>query len=800
MRGIHNRKIHLLCTLPVALLAAPAWAQTATPPASPPAAGTPPEAAAATTNGEEILVYGRKRPETVFKSPVAVTALNEQALKQQSISQITDLSRVAPNVIIRQSSSGGGDIQAEIRGQIIAISNPSVDGPIGIYLDDAIVAEGRGLLGSAFDLQSVEIARGVQGTLSGRNNTGGAIRFYTAKPVLGERSLEFSGSYGSHGLHREEAIANVPITDTLAMRFGFQNSYRDPLGHDVVTGAPVQSINQQLYRASLKWQPSSSFTTTIAYDHSRINEDSVAFHPVKGSQASNSVISCTKGATNINGACYPASVVLPDGIYDVSTADPYGKDRVHSDFVRGTADYQFSDHLDGKVTVGYRTLSAFQDNFDFDYTPALNNLSSNFGAKSKQFTVEPQLTGKFFDDKLTLVGGYFHFDDKAAQLVNGGVRVGIPFPVGYGFVVLKIDDQIHNTSDAGYLHGEYKITPAWTFAAGVRYTNDDREVTPLSHFDNTDPRSINYAGYLAGTTPASTCSVSGPSGNLNPTGPCPNDPVRVSYHYWSYEASTRYEISDQLAVYARTGRGQKSGGFSSPVMNTTIPPFKPEQVTDYEVGVKANRLADGLINFNLALYYSDYKNMQRLASTLLPSGVAATEVFNVGTAHIKGVEFDTSIHPTHALTLSGFFGYTDAQYKKFVVTGTGGQTVDLSNQRFYQTPKFTGRAAAQYDWDLTQGKISLNGGWTYQSSTSMYLFTYAATTQKAFGLFDARLSYAPSDKWEIAVWGTNLANKRYFQAATVSAANNFNPSAGYIAAAVIPGDSREVAGTVTVRF
>ncbi len=193
--------------------------------------------------------------------------------------------------------------------------------------------------------------------------------------------------------------------------------------------------------------------------------------------------------------------------------------------------------------------------------------------------------------------------------------------------------------------------------------------------------------------------------------------------------------------------------------------------------------------------------MQRYTSSVQSSGIIASQVFNVGSARIQGAEFDFSLHPTQQLTLTGFAGYTDAKYKQFDVTNAAGQVFDLSAQTFYATPKLTSRLAFIYEVPVSNdGKVTIGGGWNHQSSQSLYLFTYDQFVQKAYDTFDARVTYSPSQRFDISVWGTNLLDKNYFQAASVSPVNAFDPSQGFNSGGRIAGESRIIAATLTVHL
>ena len=726
---------------------------------------------------EETIVHARKRTENVTEVPVAVTLLGSDAIKKQLITRIEDLGQVAPNVIVKQSASTSGAVEALIRGQIVAISNPANDPPVGLYFDDVYVAQSKGAAISVFDLEAIEIARGVQGTLSGRNNTGGAIRFYSKKPDLENFSSSLSGSFGSNGLWRGSAVINLLVSNTFAVRIGYLSNNQDEQGKSVITGSPFQGIDQQLWRISALWAPNDRFTNHLIYEGVEIDQPQMNTRAVRGTKVAADLLA----GTNVSGRnpflkLIPESVLFPSNIHDNSWDLPVGGDKIDVDFVRNTTSFDISDNLQAKLTLGYREMEALSA-IDVDFSPGYLAHATDFGALSEQVTVEPQISGKAFGERLDWVAGAYYFKDEAFQPST----TAIPrFPI-------NIYDSIENTSRASYLHGEFAATERLKVAAGVRITKDKRDYSPY--------RSIFVR-------PNDSCILRDDAGPIGPGMPCPPVSLKADFDYWSYEFTAAYVVNDQVNVYARIGRGQKSGGYTSPLIFITTPPFKPEEVDDFEIGMKAQGLAGGSLDINIAAFYSDLTNMQRYTSGAVPGvpGISS-QTFNAGKATVAGLEFDFAWRATDALTFSGYIGYTDAEYDEFDVTNAAGDVVDFSNNAFRQTPEFMSRLAASYDVPLASGDLSINGGWYYQSSMELYVSEFPQMHQEAYGLFNARIAWTSKDeKWEVSLWGTNLADEEYAVAASASPTDAFDPSKGLNSGGLVIGDERSIGSTVTVRW
>ncbi|MDB5672115.1 MAG: TonB-dependent receptor [Alphaproteobacteria bacterium] len=380
-------------------VAATAPAASAQDPSAHPADQSATEAQAANEAASgELLITGRRRSELLRDAPLAVTSVSAPALAQQSIVSVTDLNRVAPNVILRQTNSGGGTVDAVIRGQSYAISNIANDPPVGLYFDDVIVTQNKGAAVGIFDVSRIEVDRGVQGTLRGRNNTGGAISIYTNRPELGKYSADVTATYGSRNYVQSQAVLNVPLGDTLAVRFGAQRIIQDGWGHSIASGQEYGGRDQWIARGQALFQPSSNISLNLLYEHVDIDQNPLGRRAIPGSGAYNALISGTLSGVNTSGLKLTPDQIIPSNFWNGSTGFIMPNDVAKADFVRGTLQVDLSSAATFKLIGGYRKMSAF-GGIDLDATPALV-LESNNGGTSHQFTVEPQFSGKLLGGKL----------------------------------------------------------------------------------------------------------------------------------------------------------------------------------------------------------------------------------------------------------------------------------------------------------------------------------------------------------------------------------------------------------------
>jgi iron complex outermembrane receptor protein len=791
-------------------VAAAAQAQEAQPAPAP----EPAQAETADQDSGEIVIMARRRNEALADAPLSITAVGAEQLREQSLVNVTDLNRVAPNVVLRQTNSGAGTVDAVIRGQSYAISNIANDPPVGLYFDDVIVTQNKGAATGIFDIQSVEVVRGVQGTLRGRNNTGGSISFYTRRPDLDSLSGELSATYGSRNYVQLQGIFNAPVSDGLAVRLGVQRITQDGWGRSIESGQEYGGRDQWFMRAGVLFEPTSDISLYAVYEHSRIDQNALGRRVIPGSQSYNALVSGTRSGVNPSGIQRTPDEIIPADFWDGSTGYIMPNDFAESDFWRGTFRYNISDNMIFKVIAGYRRLTAL-GGIDLEGSPAVLLESVN-GGTSRQFTVEPQLSGELAGGRLNYVLGYYHFND-SGQLVADtyAYSVNNADPANPFRSHIVIREGATNVSDAGYFHLEYSPVDRIELAAGIRYTRDERNVRPNRVLLNDDPRSPTYALYQAGTVESVGCLFTTPvggvlrpaggfalvGGNAVASGACPNIELTKTFGFWSYDLSARYRLTDELTIYARHGLGQKAGGINVPITSTVTAPFDPERVRDYEAGLRFNRLG-GFLDGSLAVYYSDYKGLQRYVSSLLPGGGGiGSSVINAGSARIWGIEGEFNARVTRQFSINGFFGYTNGKYREFTTTDAGGNLIDLSDQPFFATPKFTSRLGASYVVPFASGDLRFNAGWSHQSNSSLSAIAFPGAESGVVDLVDARIAWTSADnRWELAAYATNLLNDKYFTSASVNRTGVSAADSSATGAYGTQGEPRFFGLSATLRF
>jgi iron complex outermembrane receptor protein len=701
------------------------------------------EASAGDAALEEIVVHARRRDEKVADVPLAVTVVSGVDLADQSAVLIEDALREIPNTLAFKSARSTSALEVTMRGQTAIPSAIVYDPAVGLYIDGVYVANGQAAMGTLLDIDDVEVARGTQGTLFGRNNTGGSISLYTHKPELDAYTAELSVSGGNMDLFGGRAILNVPLSDTFAVRFAYQNNQHEGWGSDVDTGQTnFMNEHRDQLRAGMLWQPAADFDAYFTYERFSANEVGALLHPLPG----------TFSLLIPNN---PPSIV-PASFYETDSGSPNHYDDALSEGYQLTLREHISDALSAKLILGYRDLLA-TNNYDAG-AEAISIAEVRLKNTSYQKSGELQLSGAALDKLLDWVGGIYWFRDDgsvpselAAQPALAALE-GDPFA---NFPTTEVN-KAENDSIAAFLHGEYQLASDWSVAAGARRTQDKRSIEDDAYQD------LSSLGLSAQSCTISATPGGTPLGLIPPGGPCPNIYREVEYNYWSWEASLRHRISDDITSYFRAGRAQRSGGWNLPLGSLQQAPFSPERLTDFELGAKAKFL-EGRAAVNADVFTGNYADLQRLLATLV-NGVPVTEVINAGQARVSGLELEGEFKVAEPLLLQATFGYTDARYLQFTqqeINGATVVTVDLSHNQFYMTPKFTASLAGTYDVPLADGRLRLHGDYTWRDSVQFNVIN-DFNNSGPVGLLGARLAYASQgERWEVALFGSNLLDKQY---------------------------------------
>lgn len=649
---------------------------------------------------QDIIVTARRSQEQLQSTPVAVTALTPAALDRAQITDMFQVQYSTPGLIVAQGAGNTG-AAFSLRGQAQTSSDSASDQSVGLYIDGVYIARQQGALVDLVDVQRIEVLRGPQGTLFGRNTTGGAVSITTKEP---EDTLGGSIKVGIGNYNQREAtgIINVPLTESLSVRFLAKHVEHSGYGRNIFLNKDVADLNTELFRGAIKFAPrGSSFSLIVRGDYTTEADAGQLTH-----------LRLSNPAT----AALPASLVQPyinAGFYtNGSDLDVYNRFQTWGASAVMSVDIGSATL---KTTSAYRGFKR-RNLTDFDSSPAV--YFSIYGATDHdQFSQEIQLSGQ--SGALSWIGGAFYFYEKAFErysvlegaLVNGA--------------------HVRNESVAPYLQANYQVNDALRVTAGVRYSWDSR------HIDDAY-RQFNGAclikTYLLDD--GVTCSAT----------------RSASFHYPSYTLSADYRISPELFVYARTSRSNKSGGISKG--STTLETFSPERVTDYEIGMKAD-LFDRRLRINVDGFWAQFQNMQRPVTSDALTGLPATIIQSIGKSRIPGVEVEVTALPIPALELTGSFSRIFPKYIDF-----SDLTGDRRGEPFPFVAKQTYNLGATYTITANYGTYSIHADYAHQSAK--YYFPNERSREPGYGLLNARISLKLDRPGvELALWARNLTKEKY---------------------------------------
>ncbi|WP_454882435.1 TonB-dependent receptor [Sphingomonas oryzagri] len=734
--------------------------------------GTLPSAQPAVSDTvEDIVVTARKVSENLQSVPVAVTALNGAALANASIRTTNDLQSQIPNLYIQKSSNDPQAFYVAIRGQKQDDLPLTLDPSVGIYINGMYVPRTYGLASALVDLDRVEVLRGPQGTLYGRNTTGGAISFFGKDPTdkLGA-SVDVTG--GNYGAWNVVGILNAPLADGVGLRIVGQRGEHDGYGHDAL-GRDLDDEDSSYLRATLKGQIGSRITATLWGDYSKNKTGGLIAKFAGISQGSPPGGAATVEAAAENGDLSDAAIgaavgqlqsyTHTNGFYDTN-----GTARGASRYEGEKAGLDVKADLGGGITL--RSITGYQHfrrtaGGDLDGTP-VNILTSLLGTYDRYLSEEIQLLGgnKRFNWVVGLYGGDERGKEYSVNTILADINPGNPN---------DFDAFVRNRSGAVFAQANWEFIDGWRLTGGARYSSDRREIISLN-------------------TNAGVCVVPAPGVESTPPGDsqCPRT-FKKTFSKPSWLASIDHQFTRDIMGYAKVSRGYRTGGFNYRGANEeeTFASFQPEIVTEYEVGAKTE-LFDRHLRFNVAAYHDDYRDIQRSITVPTSGGAPATIVTNAAKARINGFETEATLRVSHQFTLNGSAGLTDAKYKKFVdLTG------DRSGEHF-DVPKWTASAGARLTQPTRWGEAALQADLHWQSK--VYLVPSAPTlsqvAQSEYGLLDLRATL-DLDRWnaQIALFGKNVAGKHY-----LASAISLESALGYNY--VVPGEPRTFGIEITKRF
>jgi iron complex outermembrane receptor protein len=701
----------------------------------------------------EIVVTARKFSESAQSVPLSIVAATGADLEDHSVRTLSDVQALVPNLVLQQHPSEPQSLSFAMRGQKQLDLTLTLDPSVGLYVDGFYNPRSIGLRGAMIDISRLEVLRGPQGTLYGRNTTGGAISLYTNDP---SDSYEGSvlASAGNYGQWNVEGVANFPFNADVALRIVAQHNESDGYGKDGL-GARLAGEDNSYYRGKLRARFGDRLEAIASMSYLDTFSSGSIIQP-RGFAPGLSSPAVLQTALQM-GLASSIPQLTPQNLATAKQAlesyvggvggNPYrtaGTDPSWSTVKVWTAGLDLKialgEHLDLRALSGYQNLKR-ANNGDFDGTP-YTLVGSFRSTDSDYYSQELQLLGGT-DEFNWVVGAYYGRESGNEVTVSPAIPlVNRASPTTY-------DTDATNESSAAFVQGIWEFIPRWRVTAGLRYSEDQRELVARNH-NALIPCLVPAPGF-------DTTGQPGVPGN----GPaqCPrtwND----KFSDPSWLISLDHEFETGVLGYAKVARGYRSGGRNLRGLNTLVSfsTFNPENVTEYEVGLKSEWFSRSL-RLNFSYYYDDYTDIQRNATVATPTGAPSTRTVNAAEATVQGFEAEAVWRATDHLTLSLAVGRLDAKYDKFVdLTG------DRTNEP-WGLPEWSGNAGVRYVYPLEIGEFAAQFDYDYQGEFVIdgQVPSVAQLTEPSRGLVNGRISIA-LDSWnaEVAVFGRNLTDKEYY--------------------------------------
>ncbi len=722
-----------------AFAAAPAFAQDE---------AAPGETQASTADGTEIVVTARKREERLLDVPVAVSAFSADSLTKMQATDLSGIQGSAPNVNLVQGRGSATNANIFIRGIGQPDALQTFDPAVGVYVDGVYISRIQGALFSLFDVDRVEVLRGPQGTLYGKNTIGGAVNVVSKKPSTQDFRAAGSFTYGSYNQLLGNAYVSVPLVqDTLALSLAGVYEKRDGLVTDPLTGRKYNDRDTGTVRGILRATPGDKVELILSGDYTRQRSSATlgyATAPLIGLLG----IPVLKGAYPYGPYNYRASTSLAPG--QGQRLDHWGTSL--------TANVDLSDNFSLTSITAYRKLTP-DYYIDFDATE-LEVADALVSVRQHQFSQELQL--KYNSDKLHGVFGLYYLNEQITSHQESYddylvffTAAGPPSPF-----TRYIDDAQKVQSYAAFGQLTYELTDQVSLTGGLRYTKERKAYHRSTY---TVLGGVTSAPYVFPN------SLPAPYNTLD----------HVDFDAWTPSATLSYKPTPNDMLYVSASRGFKSGGFNGRVnaltdvqqvingVVTVVPYFKPETVWTYEAGYKGS--FGGLVTLAGDVFYSDYKDFQARVGGA-GGGLAAGSfpVINAGKLRIWGIELEATVKPTPDWNIRTSFGYLNAEYKEFndgrrAPAYSCNPTGNAITCEPAFAPPITFSAGSDYTIHVGEGGITLGGDAKFIDKHYLSVDNRSpGLVEDGYWLANAYIQYtAPGGKYYLRGGVKNLTNSLY---------------------------------------
>jgi iron complex outermembrane receptor protein len=686
-----------------------------------------PESAARTL--DTVTVTARRRSESIQDVPVAVSAFSEEALKDLQASNIDGLQGAVPNMNIVQGRGSSNSVNVFIRGIGQPDALQTFDPGVGMYVDDVYYSRINGALFSLFDVQQVEVLRGPQGTLYGKNSTGGAIKITTKNPFDDEGG-SVEGTVGDYGRAEGRFYLSSRFSDTVAGSIAGGWISNDGYVRDPTTGQHYNDEDTRAVRGKIAFRPSDTFNATLSLDYTHQDNALTLGRPTAPLFATDLVF----GQVLLSPA--------PTGDYDYEARTSFSPDKGQELTHKGVSlnmGWNLSQAWLLKSITSYRKLDTASY---IDIDASQFELGDVFVAVDQsQFSQELQLQYDNGGNVKSVFGLYFQ-DEKVPSHQEAYADDFIRF-LGAPVTFLRtIDDDLHTRSYAAFGHVSWEFSPSWTLATGLRYTHETKDY---------DRSTSTFWGAPLGALDATFAFADS-----------------ASWSALTPSLSLQKAFSDNLLGYVSATRGFKSGGFNGRANSASeVSSFNPEFVWTYEAGLKMQS-ADRRLRGNLAVFHSDYKDFQARVSEVTNPGAPiptfAFPVLNAAELSITGIEFEGVALLGEATQLSTQLGWMDAKYDTFEGPRVAANPALAGlHEHVPFSPDFTGRVALQHSFTLgDNGVLAIGGDASYRSETWLSVDNRDGLKQGSYTLFGLYGVWdSPQYAWQVRAGVRNLTDETY---------------------------------------
>lgn len=685
---------------------------------------------------ERIEVTARRTVENLQTVPVSVTSIGAEDISQNGINNVTDIQQYATNTTLQVSRGTGSTLTAYIRG--IGQADPlwGFEPGVGIYVDDVYVARPQGGVMEILDVERIEILRGPQGTLYGKNTIGGAMKYITKK-MTGDNTFDLSATVGNYNAQTYKAAGQLALLDDKLYiggaiadisRDGFGNFVNDDAEVGTVAAAQAGEENYDkditAARLSVEYHASDDLFIRLAYDQTVDDSNAKGGH-----RLTTSLETGQEPYANV----YDSDISLP--VYN----------SVETSGLALTVDWNFSESLSFKSVTASREGDTYT-NIDFDNTVE-KSFDTPAAYDDEQFTQEFQLN--YISEGLNVVGGVYYYTGEACgafdvQLETLGVVLGLPS------FTLENGGCTDTESYSVYGQASIDLADQWSMTLGGRYTEDTKEANVYRYrfFENVYP----------GDVEDGTVEVS--DGNL-----ANSFEGEETWSHFSPRIGVEYQASDDLMLYASYANGFKSGGYNMrgdiSADPETVAPFTPETVDTFEIGFKSE-LTDSL-RINATFFYSDYTDMQVTVFRETTNDNFQQRVVNAGQAEISGLELETIYAATDNLTLNLGLGYMDTEFVEFTdIDPNTGEIGDVADQRdIPNTPDLSINAGVNYTLVADIGDFVFTASASYRSETQIFPSADARLDEDEYTIVNVGVNYYHSDgNWSASLQGRNIFDEQ----------------------------------------